>query len=723
MLKSPVRHNIFFMLGFIFLSRLFLLGLTVLPVYASALPVIPDEIPIPRHIQKRSPEQIKAVFASLKKQHAQKTANLWRLNYHEALLLKNRDNDSFCRLMEELGDTPAFPLKDLAKIQSYEICPQPPSLKFDPDSVPEWLKLRLAEAFYKRRKTDFSQPAQTLRAVSYLGENSPYRDLRVSYLKHALVLAKEQEEAPGIQKIGSLLYKESPSLNPQSLPENYFSVAEDFRRNRKFKKALDFYIRVLNSKTAGFHQKDLSFKGLDRIYKIKRQRKEQIRNSRQWSQWLLNENTERSLKKYYRRRLELARQEWNLNENQKAIQFVTDILKNPKSESVSEEALYLRGLIYVQENQPELSLQDWNRAIKKLFKSRQNPKLLEKILWKKAWLLRRQKNYNLALDSFRSLEKINKNPYTGYKVLFWKGRTLQDLGHNLLARRNFQSLVRKDHFGYYGLMARKILNEKPTFRKQKPPPEGISFSKDKKAESLIHYLILFEEAELLSFFLDRQKSRFLNQKRQNLAGWLKMIWLWTKAKQYLELFRSLEQMGSKVKPLVLTKHLHFLFPMDFAKEVGEAGQKYNVPLALIFAIIRQESAFNVRARSPADAFGLMQIIPSTARQTARKFQIPYRNFRDLYRPKKNILLGTAYLQSLLKRYNNNFIFAVAAYNAGSTPLERWRKERPGEDLLEFIENIPYEETRTYVRLIIRNYVFYHNELGAEETWFPDWPLQ
>ena len=146
--------------------------------------------------------------------------------------------------------------------------------------------------------------------------------------------------------------------------------------------------------------------------------------------------------------------------------------------------------------------------------------------------------------------------------------------------------------------------------------------------------------------------------------------------------------------------------------------------ALIFSIIRQESAFNVRARSTADAFGLMQLIPSTARQTAKKNKIPYRNFRDLYFPSKNILLGTAYIKSLLQKYDNNFSFSVSAYNAGSTPVNRWREELKEFDTLEWIENIPYEETRTYVRLLIRNYVFYYNLLeNKNKNWFPEWIIQ
>ena len=716
------------MLDFIFLNKKILCVIFLnLVIFSSlslyAIPIVPDEMKIPVQIKNRSSDQIKAIFSSLEKQYKQKTANLWKLKYHKAVLLKEKDKDLFCKIMKELGESPMFPLKDLALIQSYELCSFPFNLRFDPESFPKWLRLRLAEAFYKRRKV-FNNPEQTLRAIIYLAQNSPYKGLRISYLKHALALAKKQKNNQEVQKLNQILYKEAPSLKPHPQVKDYFVMAEDFRRNRNFKKAFAFYIKTLNSSKTSFNEKNLSFKGLDRIYTIQRNHKKKVINSRQWSHWLLKENTDQSLTKYYKNQMDQARQYWNLNENKKAIQLVTDILQDSRSQPIMEKALYLRGLIYTQENSFDLSLKDWDRAVKILRKKKGLSHLMGKILWQRAWLFRRQKNYTKAFNNLKLLEKINKNPYTQYRVLFWKAKTLQDLGQKTLATRNYNLLVKKDLFGYYGLLARRVLDKKLIFQEEEKSSKALSFSADKHVENLIHWLDLFEESRLLSQFLDTKKNKFLNQRQKTEKGWLKMIWIWTKAKKHLELFQSLEQMDDQVKASFLKKHIRLLFPLDFSKEVEEASKKWNVPSEVIFAIIRQESAFNIRARSPADAFGLMQLIPSTAKQTAKKSKIPYQNFRDLYKPLTNILLGTAHLRSLLNHYNNSFLFSVSAYNAGSAPINKWKEEMKGFDSLEFIENIPYEETRTYVRLIIRNSVFYHNELKDEEgSWFPDWFLQ
>ena len=152
---------------------------------AYTLPLIPDKIPIPKEIKHKSAGQIKAVFSSLEQQHNKKTANLWLLHYQKALWLKEKDQKTFCLIMKELGTTPAFPLNDLALIESYELCPYLKELEFDAEKFPKWLRLRLAQAFYKRRKV-FANPKQTLEATIYLAQNSTYKELKVSYLKHAL---------------------------------------------------------------------------------------------------------------------------------------------------------------------------------------------------------------------------------------------------------------------------------------------------------------------------------------------------------------------------------------------------------------------------------------------------------------------------------------------------------------------------------------------------------
>ncbi len=153
-----------------------------------------------------------------------------------------------------------------------------------------------------------------------------------------------------------------------------------------------------------------------------------------------------------------------------------------------------------------------------------------------------------------------------------------------------------------------------------------------------------------------------------------------------------------------------LYPLAPSWLEGSGG---DVDPYLVHSIIRQESLFQTDALSRAGAVGLMQLIPSTGAETARRLGIrPFRR-GDLLKPALNVRLGTAFLSGLLERYDGDFLRAVAAYNAGPKPVETWWKEAGGDQAL-FLEKIAYAETRAYVRRVfatlLRYYRIYQPEL-------------
>lgn len=129
---------------------------------------------------------------------------------------------------------------------------------------------------------------------------------------------------------------------------------------------------------------------------------------------------------------------------------------------------------------------------------------------------------------------------------------------------------------------------------------------------------------------------------------------------------------------------------------------------LIMALIRQESAFNTRAHSPAGARGLMQLMPATGRSFGRL------NKNQLFTPDKNVAAGVRFIGYLMERYNNQVPLVLAAYNAGPLVVDEWVKRYPTDNPLLFIDIIPYRETREYVSSIMRNWYWY-NKLYAEST--------
>ena len=154
------------------------------------------------------------------------------------------------------------------------------------------------------------------------------------------------------------------------------------------------------------------------------------------------------------------------------------------------------------------------------------------------------------------------------------------------------------------------------------------------------------------------------------------------------------------------------FPLNHDALIRAEARRHNLDPAWIAAEIRAESTFNPRARSPADARGLMQVLPATGQAVARRLGEPWGGPNSLYDPAVSIRLGTAYLREMKERYGLPYV-AIAAYNAGPAPTRRWIEQRPGMDADLWIETISYRETREYVARVLAFSVIYDWRLHGE----------
>ena len=162
-------------------------------------------------------------------------------------------------------------------------------------------------------------------------------------------------------------------------------------------------------------------------------------------------------------------------------------------------------------------------------------------------------------------------------------------------------------------------------------------------------------------------------------------------------------------------YLPLRLPNAYSEYFNAALQNLNISKTFAMAIARQESAWNPMAQSSANARGLMQLLPSTAKLTAENNQLPYQGEQDLFKPLNNILLGTAHLNELNRKYPNNRILIAAAYNAGANRVEKWLSRANGKLALdEFVASIPFYETRGYVQNVV-TYDFYYQILQNKEN--------
>ncbi|MEZ6952366.1 MULTISPECIES: transglycosylase SLT domain-containing protein [unclassified Aeromonas] len=156
--------------------------------------------------------------------------------------------------------------------------------------------------------------------------------------------------------------------------------------------------------------------------------------------------------------------------------------------------------------------------------------------------------------------------------------------------------------------------------------------------------------------------------------------------------------------------LDLRFPLPLKRTFSQMAQERTMNTSLLYAISRQESALYPLAQSPVGARGLMQLMPATARETASKLGVPYRNEQQLFDPAMNIRLGSAYLKRLLDVYDGNRILAAAAYNAGPGRVKRWREQSTNKPMDVWVESIPYRETRNYVQNVLSFDLIYQHKL-------------
>ncbi|MDR0807036.1 MAG: murein transglycosylase [Enterobacteriaceae bacterium] len=160
----------------------------------------------------------------------------------------------------------------------------------------------------------------------------------------------------------------------------------------------------------------------------------------------------------------------------------------------------------------------------------------------------------------------------------------------------------------------------------------------------------------------------------------------------------------------LWDHIEERFPLAYPMQFKTATNNKDIPISFALAIARQESAWNPQAQSPVGARGLMQLMPETAKRTAKQNNITYyNNVSQLFDPETNIQLGTSYLEYTYQMFGQNRILAAAAYNAGPNRVTSWLNNSAGRlDAVAFVESIPFKETRGYVKNVLSYDLFYRS---------------
>ena len=269
---------------------------------------------------------------------------------------------------------------------------------------------------------------------------------------------------------------------------------------------------------------------------------------------------------------------------------------------------------------------------------------------------------------------------------YWRARALDALGRKAEAREEFSRLARERD--YHGFLAADWLDW-PYAMNHEPiaasPAELAALERDPgvlRARELYRAGLITDARREWYDLTSRLETRELE-----LAARLAHQWGWHD-RAILTTARAAHY-----------SDLDLRFPLLHRREIMDTAKRQQMDPALIFGVIRQESAFMRDARSSAGALGLMQLMPATGRMTARQERIPLPSTQSLLQTDKNILLGSAYLRRMLDEFGGNPALATAAYNAGPHRVKRWQPAGTQETEV-WVDRIPFHETRNYVRNVL-----------------------
>ena len=313
----------------------------------------------------------------------------------------------------------------------------------------------------------------------------------------------------------------------------------------------------------------------------------------------------------------------------------------------------------------------------------------------------------VALTHFQRLENGVSSPISLSRAQYWTGEAYAALNQKADAAAAYQRAAQ--HITYfYGQQAANRLGISNIFLPAPMTPTDADRSRFEKMELVRALRMLAEAGEDYRF---RVISYHLDDELQSSADYELLFDL---ASDYHLTQAGVR--GSKAgmgKGLVATNAAYPLFPFVMPSDRSRSAEP-----ALVIALSRQESELNAKAISSARAYGLMQMLDGTARAQARREGLDYRRSWLLDDPEYNANLGRAHLSDLIDRFDGSYIMAIAAYNAGASRPIRWMQEygdpRKGEiDPVDFIESIPFSETRNYVQRVLENTQVYRHRLAGQ----------
>ncbi|GAK54130.1 lytic transglycosylase, catalytic [Candidatus Moduliflexus flocculans] len=419
---------------------------------------------------------------------------------------------------------------------------------------------------------------------------------------------------------------------------------------------------------------------------------------------------------------------WNADRNDEAQRVMERIITQFNATTSRENALYVSGRI-AQSNSSYLAAAKFYRALAEQYP---NGAFAEEAFWRAGWSYYQAQDYLQAAQMFsQGLTAFPANSYSE-DGQYWLGRAHEGANATSEAVRVYQQLLQYSPYGYYALQAKErlALLRQPT--PQPPTRQGTS----PELSDVVKQTGTFLPPEVLQALPPHVNTAIeLRAVNQIEYARREITWLQAKADQTpppdeqtrllrLYLFSRLyAQIGDYLTGIQLATPIEsalrkgtaapfpydltrLLYPLEYWELITTYAAQNSLDPFFVAGIIRQESAFNPKALSSANARGLMQVIPETGRRVAKRIGLKNYTTAQLYDPAVNIQIGTAYIAELLKRFQGNQFRAIAAYNAGPQNTDKWWPAQGAYQNEEIVENISFRATKSYVKQVLRNQANY-----------------
>lgn len=566
------------------------------------------------------------------------------------------------------------------------------------DEVPEAL-LRLADCLLK-----LDEPVQAVKTLRRIWAQYP-------------VDPTEQEA----QQIVSHLMSRGITI-PEPTDEERYHRAKTLFKAAQYEKALPEFLALSNNAKNKYHDEATVMLATTH-FRLKR-----FKDSRQLLEKFIGESSQ---SEWLRKALfRLALTAFRLQDKKLLLDVEKKLVEQfPKSHQRAH-VLMVMGHFYVDKGNQEQALQIYQQILTEF----RQDHLAENVLWNIGWMAYKAEHYQDAMKTFSSYADFRKQGKNLGKFMYWTARSAENLDQLSKAAAAYEGVCDVSKRTYYCQIAKErlaklkpILQETGQFIKPSPLPQPLKLEVDPPENETSHALLEnphYQTAkELMVMGLNKEAAdEFDLLADRHVTDRDALLVLSNHLFQAGDYYRSLRilrryfsdilQNGSETVPSSFWKQA---FPVETIQWIENQTLPGSADPYVVAAVMREESALNPKAISNAGAIGLMQIMPYTGEWIAR--QVGYEPFEpaDLMNPDLNIRFGSWYLGHLAQQFNGNLILTIASYNAGPEAVMQWNKNglSPTDAHDEFVESIPFSETRSFTKRVLRSYTEYLGLAGFD----------